>query len=102
MNPDEFGHPYRQSRTLYRRWRKGILFLHATLPCCLRAAPRSLAMVPMFLTIAVLAQDSYWSRAPIGVPEVRYAVEKSLPFLEKEGLAWETKNCVSCHHGPWM
>ena len=28
---------------------------------------------------------------------VRQAVEKSLPFLEKEGVAWlETKKCVTC------
>jgi hypothetical protein len=29
-------------------------------------------------------------------------VEKSLAFLEREGLNWETKSWVSCHHGPWM
>lgn len=40
--------------------------------------------------------------SPVGVPQIRQAVESSLPFLEKAGLEWETKKCVSCHHGPWM
>ena len=42
------------------------------------------------------------SDSPVGVPQIRQAVENSLPFLEKAGLEWETKKCVSCHHGPWM
>jgi Squalene-hopene cyclase C-terminal domain len=40
--------------------------------------------------------------APVGAPQVRQTIEKSLAFLEKDGLEWETKKCVSCHHGPWM
>ena len=46
--------------------------------------------------------ESVPSESPVGVPQVRQAVENSLPFLEKAGLEWETKKCVSCHHGPWM
>jgi hypothetical protein len=60
-------------------------------------------MLPMLFTIAVLGQNaSSAPEAPVTAPRVRQAVERSLPFLEKEGLAWETTKCVSCHHGPWM
>jgi squalene-hopene/tetraprenyl-beta-curcumene cyclase len=35
--------------------------------------------------------------------DVRTAVERSLPFLEKEGVAWMTsKGCASCHHVPFL
>lgn len=60
-------------------------------------------MFPTILAIVALAQDA--SAAPAaaaGAPQVRQTVEKSLVFLEKDGLEWETKKCVSCHHGPWM
>lgn len=60
-------------------------------------------MFPMIFTIAALAQNAPASpEAPVGAPQVRQTVEKSLAFLEKDGLAWETTKCVSCHHGPWM
>lgn len=40
---------------------------------------------------------------PGGVPEVRHAIEKALPFIEKEGLAWRTeRKCLSCHNGTFM
>jgi hypothetical protein len=43
---------------------------------------------------------------PQGQPDAQAArkmVEKSLPFLEKEGVAWlETKKCATCHHIPMM
>lgn len=58
-------------------------------------------MFPLTFVIAALAQIVS-PEAPVGPPQVRQAVEKSLPFLEKDGLAWETTKCVSCHHGPWM
>lgn len=30
--------------------------------------------------------------------EIRTAVERSIPYIEKQGVSWmETKNCVSCH-----
>ncbi len=40
--------------------------------------------------------------SPVGTPptkmQVRAAVERSLPYLEKAGVSWmETKKCVSCH-----
>jgi len=60
-------------------------------------------MLPLMFTIAVLAQNAPASpEAPVGAPQVRQTVEKSLVFLDKAGLEWETKKCVSCHHGPWM
>jgi squalene-hopene/tetraprenyl-beta-curcumene cyclase len=39
-----------------------------------------------------------------GAPQdVRAAVGRSLPFLEREGVAWkETRGCTSCHHVPMM
>src|SRR3954470_20548901 len=34
---------------------------------------------------------------------VRDAVSRSLPFLEKEGVAWmEDHHCMSCHHVPFL
>jgi hypothetical protein len=34
---------------------------------------------------------------------IRQAVERSLPFLEKEGMAWRKKwNCIACHHVPYL
>lgn len=59
-------------------------------------------MFPMIFTIAALAQSAPSPEAPVGLPQVRRTVEKSLPFLATAGLEWETKRCVSCHHGPWM
>ena len=35
--------------------------------------------------------------------EVRKAIERSLPFIEKEGVAWiKKRDCMSCHHVPFM
>jgi hypothetical protein len=37
------------------------------------------------------------------VADVRKVVERSIPLLEKEGVAWlETKKCATCHHVPMM
>ena len=34
---------------------------------------------------------------------VRDSVSRALPFLEKEGVAWmEERNCMSCHHVPFL
>ncbi|MCE9529680.1 MAG: terpene cyclase/mutase family protein [Planctomycetes bacterium] len=55
------------------------------------------------ITFAILASSlNPLLQAPVTAPQVRQMVERSLPFLEKEGLAWETTKCVSCHHGPLM
>jgi prenyltransferase beta subunit len=34
--------------------------------------------------------------------QMRKAVERSLDFVEKGGVAWVSKSCVGCHHGPEM
>src|ERR1700733_13728572 len=41
--------------------------------------------------------------APVSDAAVRDAVSRSLPFLEKEGVAWmEGHGCMSCHHVPFL
>src|SRR4051812_21946385 len=41
--------------------------------------------------------------APVPAAAVRKAVARSLPYLEKEGVAWiEKRNCLSCHHVPFL
>ncbi|MCE9529421.1 MAG: hypothetical protein K8R36_25510 [Planctomycetales bacterium] len=44
------------------------------------------------------------SDAPAPEPaDVRKVIERSIPFLEKEGVAWlEIKKCATCHHVPMM
>ncbi len=42
-------------------------------------------------------------QAPVSDTVVRDAVSRSLPFLEKEGVAWmNTRLCMSCHHVPFL
>ena len=46
-----------------------------------------------------------WADDPAQVNDtaVRDAVSRSLPFLEKEGVAWmEGHGCMSCHHVPFL
>lgn len=60
-------------------------------------------MFTLLLAIATLGQEAAaTSKDTVDAPQVRQAVEKSLVFLAKHGLEWETTKCVSCHHGPWM
>ena len=66
-----------------------------------RAAGLAMMWV-VFIFAAIATGAPALPESPAGVPEIRQAVEKSLLFLEKDGLAWETTKCVSCHHGPWM
>src|SRR5713226_4007204 len=44
--------------------------------------------------------------APEAVPtaqQVRSAAQRSLAFLEEEGIRWkESRKCASCHHAPMM
>src|SRR3954470_21081644 len=48
---------------------------------------------------AVRADDP----APVNDAAVRAAVSRSLPFLEKEGVAWmKDHGCMSCHHWPLL
>ena len=51
------------------------------------------------LNIAVQADDA----TPPSDIAVREAVSRSLPFLEKEGVAWiNDRGCMSCHHVPFL
>ena len=46
-----------------------------------------------------------WADDPAQVNDtaVRDAVSRSLPFLEKEGVAWmKDRHCMSCHHVPLL
>ncbi|HVE39860.1 MAG TPA: prenyltransferase/squalene oxidase repeat-containing protein [Planctomycetota bacterium] len=46
------------------------------------------------LLLALVSQDE---------SAVRAAVSRSLPHLEKEGVAWmKERNCLSCHHVPFL
>src|SRR6476619_6341951 len=41
--------------------------------------------------------------SPVSNTAVRDAVSRSLPFLEKEGVAWmKDHGCMSCHHVPFL
>lgn len=41
--------------------------------------------------------------APPAEADVRAAIERSLPWLQAEGVKWlDEKKCISCHHGPFM
>jgi squalene-hopene/tetraprenyl-beta-curcumene cyclase len=52
----------------------------------------------LFSRLPASAQD-----APLTSEQVRQAVDRSLPYLEKEGIAWiQKRNCLSCHQVPFM
>jgi hypothetical protein len=52
---------------------------------------------------ALLSNMQPLPRAANREADVRNAVTRSLPFLEKEGVAWlQQKNCASCHHVPFL
>ena len=60
-----------------------------------------------FLTLFCLGSMIAAVRAndPIQVSDtaVRDAVSRSLPFLEKEGVAWmKDRRCITCHHVPFL
>lgn len=61
---------------------------------------RTLALILLsgLIAGAASAEEATTSPAPI-----RAAVQKALPFLEQGGVKWhEDKNCLSCHHIPFM
>ncbi|MEI8380512.1 MAG: prenyltransferase/squalene oxidase repeat-containing protein [Planctomycetota bacterium] len=52
-----------------------------------------------FLIASSRAEDS----TPPSDAVVLQAVARSLPFLEKEGVAWmHERDCISCHHVPFL
>lgn len=62
------------------------------------------------LFCGTIAADDVPNAAPVSQPDVvptdaavRAAVARSLPFLEKGGVAWmDERNCMSCHHVPFL
>ena len=51
----------------------------------------------VLLAIATIARGQ--TTAPADSANVRAAVERSLPFLEKGGVTWmNEKHCASCHN----
>lgn len=51
--------------------------------------------------ISSLALPSWGQETPEA--RVRRSVDRSLPYLEREGIAWIKKHdCLSCHHVPFM
>ena len=64
-------------------------------------APRFLVLVVVPAIWAVPL--SCLAELPPSAEEIRSAVAKSLPFLEKEGVAWmREKACITCHQIPAM
>ena len=63
-----------------------------------KAPPMNATLLSLLLISASPAET-----APPTAAEIRQAVEKSLVYIEKEGVAWiETKKCNSCHQVPIM
>src|SRR4051812_38955633 len=57
----------------------------------------------LFCLYSMIAAVQADDPAPVSDTAVRDAVSRSLPFLEKEGVAWmEVHGCMSCHHVPLL
>ncbi|MDB5339873.1 MAG: Ankyrin [Planctomycetaceae bacterium] len=67
-----------------------------------RVTKEELELLRKWIDARPAQKDSASPEPTVGAPQVRQAVENSLAFLEKDGLAWESNKCASCHHGPWM
>ncbi len=56
-------------------------------------------LLVVWLNVVTRADDAL----PPNDLAVREAVSRSLPFLEKEGVAWmDDRGCMSCHHVPFL
>ncbi|HEV3028422.1 MAG TPA: prenyltransferase/squalene oxidase repeat-containing protein [Planctomycetota bacterium] len=60
--------------------------------------------VTLALALALVPLQRAWPQdAAPASEQVRQAVDRSLPYLEKEGIAWiQKRNCLSCHQVPFM
>src|SRR5262249_31099920 len=59
--------------------------------------------LPLFCLCSMIAAVQADDPAPVSDTAVRDAVSRSLPFLEKEGVAWmKDHGCLSCHHVPFL
>src|SRR6266576_1354515 len=57
----------------------------------------------LFCLCSMIAPVQADDPAPVSDTAVRDAVSRSLPFLEKEGVAWmKGHGCMSCHHVPFL
>lgn len=57
----------------------------------------------LFCLCSVIAAVRADDPAQVNDTAVRDAVSRSLPFLEKEGVAWmKDRGCMSCHHVPLL
>src|SRR5437879_4934433 len=58
--------------------------------------------LPLLLVSTFLAAAPTPPEAPPSPEQVRAAVEKSLPFLQKSSAAWrQERKCVTCHQVPF-
>src|SRR6266481_193727 len=59
--------------------------------------------VPLLLAALPSAEPAPLPRpAEVSVAEVRRAVDRALPFLEKSSSAWRSeRKCVTCHQVPF-
>jgi squalene-hopene/tetraprenyl-beta-curcumene cyclase len=63
----------------------------------------SLGLPLLLMTVAGATPTGPPAENQSAEPPIRKVVERSLGFLEKEGVAWMTKqDCASCHHVPLM
>ena len=57
----------------------------------------------MFVLAGAVAMADAKDEDHVADAEVRAAIQRSLPVLETDGVAWMTqKNCASCHHVPFL
>ncbi|MFO0968972.1 MAG: prenyltransferase/squalene oxidase repeat-containing protein [Gemmataceae bacterium] len=57
----------------------------------------------VLLMFAVATRADKPAKTPDPLAKTRQAVAKSLPFLEKQGVAWMTeRKCIACHHGAFL
>lgn len=56
----------------------------------------------LFLVVVAVATPSQAAPPPTS-EQVRSSAERSLGFVEKQGVAWlDNRKCIACHHGAWM
>jgi hypothetical protein len=57
----------------------------------------------LYLTISSRADEKAAAENPTSEAAVRRTIEKSLPYIEAQGLYWiEEKKCASCHRVSFM
>jgi len=61
-------------------------------------------MTPSILAVFLVPSLASSQATEVPAPaKLRQAVERSLPYLEREGVDWiNDRNCMSCHVVPFM